>query len=159
MDELPSVLWAYRTTPRKAIGKTLFLLAFGMESVVLVEIGAWSERVLNYREAENEMAAREELDLLEEVCDRASIENYADKQSMAKYHNQRARPRRFQVGDLVLRRVEFTRQPHYTKLSAHWEGPYIVQKEVYPGTYKLKREDGTELPRFWNTEHLKKFYQ
>lgn len=119
MDKLSSVLWAYRTTPRKATGETLFRLAFGMESVVPVEIGARSERVQDYKEVENELATREELDLLEEVRERAGIENFAYKQSMAKYHNQRARPERFQVGDLVMRKAEFTRQPSYTKLSAN----------------------------------------
>ncbi|CAL9223814.1 unnamed protein product, partial [Arabidopsis halleri] len=33
-DELQPVLWAYRTTPRRATGETPFSLVYGMEAVV-----------------------------------------------------------------------------------------------------------------------------
>ena len=37
--ELPSVLWAYRTTTRSPTGETPFNLTYGTEVVILVEIG------------------------------------------------------------------------------------------------------------------------
>ena len=39
LDELPRVLWAYRTTVRTPTGETPFKMAFGTEAVVLVEVG------------------------------------------------------------------------------------------------------------------------
>ncbi|RVW69498.1 hypothetical protein CK203_066448 [Vitis vinifera] len=42
VNELPGVLWAYQTTQttsRRLIGVTLFALAFGMEVIILIDIG------------------------------------------------------------------------------------------------------------------------
>ena len=39
IDELPSVLWAYRTTPRRGTGETPYSLAYGVEAVIPLEIG------------------------------------------------------------------------------------------------------------------------
>ena len=37
-EELPNVLWAYRTTARTLTGETPFRLTYGTEAVILVEI-------------------------------------------------------------------------------------------------------------------------
>ena len=44
-DELPSVLWAYRTTVKTPTGETPFRLAYGTDAVIPVEIGLTSHRV------------------------------------------------------------------------------------------------------------------
>ena len=38
-EELSSVLWAYRTTPRRSTSATPFSLAYGMEVVIPLEVG------------------------------------------------------------------------------------------------------------------------
>ena len=43
-EELPSVLWAYRTTARTPIGETPFNLTYGIEAVISVEVGFTSLR-------------------------------------------------------------------------------------------------------------------
>jgi len=40
--ELPNVLWAYRTTPRRTTGETLFSLTYRVEAVIPVEINLCS---------------------------------------------------------------------------------------------------------------------
>ena len=54
-EELPSVLWAYRTTTRTPIGETPFNLTYGTETVIPVEVGTTSIR----REFFNEEANNE----------------------------------------------------------------------------------------------------
>ena len=66
-DELPSILWAYRTTARTPTGETPFRLAYGNDVVIPVEIGLTSYRVENYVEKKNEEAIRLQLDLMDEV--------------------------------------------------------------------------------------------
>ncbi|RVW69720.1 Gag-Pol polyprotein [Vitis vinifera] len=39
VEELPGVLWAYRTTPGRPTGNTPFALAYGMDAVIPTEIG------------------------------------------------------------------------------------------------------------------------
>ena len=39
VDKLPRVLWVYRITPRRSTRTTPFALAYGMETVIPIEIG------------------------------------------------------------------------------------------------------------------------
>ena len=50
-EELPNVLWAYRTTPRRSMGETLFSLPYGAEAVIPAEV--CSARVSGFRPAKN----------------------------------------------------------------------------------------------------------
>ena len=43
--ELPSVLWAYRTTAKTPTGETPFQLAYGSETVIPAEVRLTSYRV------------------------------------------------------------------------------------------------------------------
>jgi hypothetical protein len=64
--------------------------------------------------------------------------------------------RSFNVGDLVLRRIQDETGQH--KLNSRWEGPFIVLKDSRPGSYRLQYSDGQEVANFWNIEHLHRFY-
>ena len=48
VKELPSVLWALRTTPSRATGETPFFLTYGSETVLPTEIQFGSTRVRDY---------------------------------------------------------------------------------------------------------------
>ena len=54
VDELPGVLWAYRTTARSTTRETPFSLAYKNEAMVPVEIGSGSLRRENYNPEQNE---------------------------------------------------------------------------------------------------------
>ncbi|XP_072088160.1 uncharacterized protein [Arachis hypogaea] len=66
-EELPQVLWAYRTTPQSATGKTPFRLAYGIEAMIPVEINEKSPKVSFYDKVGNVQGHKEELELLPEV--------------------------------------------------------------------------------------------
>ena len=88
-EELPSVLWAYRTTARTPTGETPFRLTYGNEAVILAEIGLTSYKVDNHNEARNDEAIRLQLDLIDEVRVIAEqrLAQYQDR--MAKHYNSR----------------------------------------------------------------------
>lgn len=65
VDELDSVLWSYWVTPRTAIGETLFSV-YGIEVVILVEIGLHTCEITNYDEDTYDQRCGEDLDLIEE---------------------------------------------------------------------------------------------
>ena len=67
LDELPSVLWAYRTTTRTPTGETPFRLAYEADAVIPAEVGLTSYRVKNYTEDKNEEAMCLQLDLVDEA--------------------------------------------------------------------------------------------
>ena len=105
LKELPSVLWAYRTTTRTPTGETPFQLAYGSEAVIPIEVGLISYRVDNHDERRNDKAIRLQLDLLDKVRATAEQRLTHYQNLMAKHYNSRVRHRDFQVGDLVLRKV------------------------------------------------------
>ncbi|XP_042400762.1 uncharacterized protein LOC121990751 [Zingiber officinale] len=104
MDELPSVLWALHTTPKEGTGVTLFHLVYDGEAVVPVEIEVESDRVLHYDEG-NEERRLMELDMVNEVHDKAAARLTVYRQRMRKNYNRRVIPRSFQSGDLVWKKV------------------------------------------------------
>ena len=67
LKELPSVLWAYKTTARTPIGETSFQLAYGSETVISAKIGLTSYKVENHDESRNDEAMCLQLDLADEV--------------------------------------------------------------------------------------------
>ena len=95
VDELISVLWAYRTMPRAVTGETPFSLAFGAKAVNLVEIRVHSLRVKNHDPIINEEELRINLDLVEEVREMVVVQNAEYKCCMMKFYNSRVKHRSF----------------------------------------------------------------
>lgn len=65
-EKLPSILWAYRTTVRTPTGETLFLLEFGTDAVIPVEVGIATHRTMNFNSGKNEEGLKNSLNFLEE---------------------------------------------------------------------------------------------
>ena len=72
-EELPNILWAYRTTPRRFTGETLFSLMYGIEAVILDEVNLCSARVSEFALIESNKLMVKQLDLLEEYRESATI--------------------------------------------------------------------------------------
>ena len=104
-EELPSVLWAYKTTARTPIGETPFNLMYGTEAVIPVEVGLISLRREFFDEQSNDDQLKLNLDCLDEVRDQAPQRMAKYQQKMAEYYNQSVKLKRFNIGDLILRKV------------------------------------------------------
>ena len=92
-EELPNVLWAYRTTARTPTGETPFRLTYGTEAVIPVEIGVASTRRAAFNGMANEDKLRVNLDCLDEVRDKASSRMTEYQWKMAEYYNKRVKLR------------------------------------------------------------------
>ena len=123
-EDLPEVLWAYRTTHKTATGETPFALSFGTEAVVPVEVGMASPRALNYKAATNSAQISVCLDLLEELREKAQVRQAAYQHRVSRFFNSRVSPRSFAIGDWVLRKVlPNMKNPNEGVFGANWEGP------------------------------------
>ncbi|KAL0445717.1 UNVERIFIED_CONTAM: hypothetical protein Slati_1699600 [Sesamum latifolium] len=105
-EELTSVLWAYRTTPKGSTGESPFSLVYGTEAIIPAELGIPSHRVMHFYEECNNDLLKESLDLIEELREKTFIRIQRYKNTMINSYNKRVKARSFQVGDLVLRRVD-----------------------------------------------------
>ncbi|XP_065026171.1 uncharacterized protein LOC135650616 [Musa acuminata AAA Group] len=159
VDELPSVLWSLRTTPKTATGESPYNLAFGNEAVLPAEVEITTPRTESYDEGTSADRLRAGLDLLEERRADAHLKALSYKRVIARIYNRRVRPRPIRLGDLVLRRAEVSNPTRaHGKLTPKWEGPYRVVEIVRPGTYRLVTLAGCSLPRTWNAQNIKKFF-
>ncbi|XP_075515806.1 uncharacterized protein LOC142550616 [Primulina tabacum] len=82
VDELPSILWAYQTTPKEGTKETPSSLVYGNEAVLPAEIGLKSARIAFYDE-DNSARRAIDLDLLEQKREAASIHMEAYKNRIA----------------------------------------------------------------------------
>uniref|UniRef100_A0A2N9GRH3 Integrase catalytic domain-containing protein n=1 Tax=Fagus sylvatica TaxID=28930 RepID=A0A2N9GRH3_FAGSY len=159
VEELPSVLWAYRTTVRIPTKETPFKLTSGTEAIILVEIGLTTLRTTFHKEEENEGQLCLNLDLLDETREKAAQRIALYQGKMARYYNTKVKLRRFEVGDWVRRKVtQATKDSSQGKLGPNWEGPYKIIQYYRRGTYHLEDRHEKKLPHPWNAEHLKKYY-
>ena len=85
---------------------------FGTEAVILIEMGLTSFRVKTYEDQKNQQELNNSLYLIDEVREEAMKRMVKHKEAMAKYYNRKVKVRRFNTGDLVLRKVsQATKDP------------------------------------------------
>ncbi|KAL0440330.1 UNVERIFIED_CONTAM: hypothetical protein Slati_2516000 [Sesamum latifolium] len=96
------------------------------------------------RQHKNLESRREDLDLVEKKRETTERRIRIYKSKMARAYDDKVRPRKFEEGDLVLRKIEGSGP--VGKLDAKWDGPYIVKEVIGPGTYRLRRGDGKPPP-------------
>ena len=159
LDELPGVLWAYRTTVRTLTGETPFKLAYGSEAVILAEVHMANHRVTMYQDKDNEEQLHLNLNLIDEVRTDAKHRTARYKNLMARQYDAMVKPRQFNIGDLVLKKVSLaTKNPAHGKLGPNWKGPYKVINCKRQGSYYLETLDGRKLEHPWHVEHLRRYY-
>ncbi|KAM6556751.1 hypothetical protein CsatB_003770 [Cannabis sativa] len=104
-EELPEVLWSYRTTEKMATGQTPFAMAYGYEAMLPVELEPPSHRRLTYNQESNHVLLAESLDEIEEKRTTTNFKLIAHQQKVARYFNKQVKAQKFFVGDMVLIRV------------------------------------------------------
>ena len=153
-------MWAYKTTVRIPTGETPFKLAYGSEAVIPAEVHMANHRVMKYQDEENKEQLHLNLDLIDMVRMDAEQRITRYKNLMAKQYDAMVKPRGFNIGDFVLKRISLaTKNPAHGKLGPNWEGPYRVINCKRQGSYYLEALDGRKLEHPWNVEHLRRYYQ
>ncbi|XP_039778316.1 uncharacterized protein LOC120645600 [Panicum virgatum] len=154
IQELPRVVWGRHTQRSRASGYSPFFMVYGSEAMLPMDIAFCAPHTQNYDEGEAETTRRTDLDSAKEHRLTAALQHARYEQQLHRYHDKNVQQRDFNIGYLVLRRVQSPRG----KLTSPWEGPFIMSSVIVPGTYRLHREDGTNMGNPWNIEHLRRFY-
>ena len=141
-------------------GETPFNLTYGTKVVILVEVGLTSLRREFFDEQDNNDQLKHNLDLVDKVRDQAAQRMAKYKQKIAEYYNRMVKLKKFNIGDLVLRKVTpAMKDSAQGKLGSNWEGPYRVIHYLHQGSYHLEDAEGKRLPHPWNVEHLKRYFE
>ena len=74
VEELPHVLWTYRTTPRRSTGETPFLMTYGAEAVIPLEFGFPTTRTSSFSPKDNDEQLARNLDPIEEKRENAMVQ-------------------------------------------------------------------------------------
>ena len=65
------------------------------------------------------------------------------------------RAKTYNIGELVLRLPEKKKD----KLKPKWEGPFVIDKVLIGGAYRLRDASDNQLePNPWNAAKLRRFY-
>ena len=123
-EKLPFALLAYRIGVRTLTGATPYSLVYGMEAILPIEVESPSLQVLReveLEEAEWVQARYEQLNLVEEKRMKAICHGQLYQKRMIRAHDKRIKPRHFQEGELVLKRIPQNRQDPRGKWSPNWE--------------------------------------
>jgi hypothetical protein len=129
LAELPHVIWGLRTQVSSTTGFSPFFLVYGSETILPNNDTFGAPQIQFYEEGEAEQTRRIDLDSLEEQRLTAVMRQARHDQQLRRYHDRNVKETSFNIGDLVLRRIQKNDGMH--KISAPWEGPFIVT-EVMP---------------------------
>ena len=73
IEELPHVLWTYRTMPRKSTGETPFSMTYGAEAVIPLESSFPTMRTSTFTSDGNDELLKKSLNLVEERRENAMV--------------------------------------------------------------------------------------
>ena len=122
VEELPHVLWTYRTTPRRSTGETPFSMAYGAEAVIPLETSFLTLKTSSFSPNSNDNLLERGLDLIEERRENAMVQLAYYQHKLKQGYDAKVKLRPLELGDLVLRRVLGTaKNPTWEKLGPNWE--------------------------------------
>jgi hypothetical protein len=138
------------------MGQSPYFLVYSSEAILPADV-MWDLSVVEqYDEGISEDSRRVDIDGLEEARCAALVQSARYLEGIRRYHDRNVKERSFNVGDLILRRIQNTEGLH--KLSSPWEGPFIVAMVTGPGSYCLQTLEGKDISNSWNVNQLCRFY-
>ena len=105
VEELPHVLWTYRTTPRKSTRETPFSMTYGAEAIIPLENGFPTMRTSAFTSDGNSELLKKNLNLIEERRESAMVQLAYYQHKLKQDYDMNVKLRPLAPRDLVLRKV------------------------------------------------------
>ncbi|RDY13956.1 hypothetical protein CR513_01047, partial [Mucuna pruriens] len=160
-EMLPYALHGYRTSVRTSTGATPYSLVYGTEAVLPIEVEIPSLRVLAEAELdETEWVQQrfDQLNLIEEKRLTALCHDQLYQKRVKRAFDKKVKPRVFQKGDMVLKKVLPNIKDPRGKWAPNYEGPYVVKQAFSRGVLILTNADGQDLKYPINANSVRIFY-
>lgn len=132
----------HRTIQNVFTRETPFILALGVDTVILAEIRIPFHRKAHFNEEENISFITADFNLPAEKRARAELQIVVHQHCVFKLFNKKVHPWAFKKEDLALRRITFnTKVASKGVIGRNWEGLYWVDKPFGLGAYRLLHMD------------------
>ena len=105
VEELPYVLWTYRTTLHRSTGEIPFSMTYEAEAIIPLETGFPTSRTSSFNLNDNDEQLTKSLDLIEEKRENAMVQLAYYQQKLKQGYNANVKLRPLTPGDLVLHKV------------------------------------------------------
>jgi hypothetical protein len=138
------------------MGQSPYFLVYSSEAILPADVIWESPAVEQYDDGISEDSRRVDINGLEEARCAALVQSARYLKGIRRYHDHNIKERSFNVGDLILHRIQNTEGLH--KLSSPWEDPFTVAKVTGPGSYRLQILEGKDISNSWNVDQLYRFY-
>ena len=128
--QLPYALWGYRTSIRSFTRATPYLLMYGMEAILPIEMGFCSLRTVLESEipkADWLQSRYDQLCMLDEKRLKALYHIQGYQSRLRKSFDKKVRTRDLKLEDLVLKEIRAPVQDANGKFKQNWVGPYIIK--------------------------------
>ena len=130
-------------------------MVYGAKAVLPCDIIHDSPCVRMYEEKEAELDRQDNLDALEEEHDVAEARSAFYQQQSRRYQSREVRAKTYNIGELVLRLPKKKKD----KLKPKWEGPFVIDKVLTGGAYRLHNASDNRLElNTWKAARLRRFY-
>ena len=102
VEELPHVLWTYRTTPLRSTRETPFSMTYGAEAVIPLETGFPTLRTSSFSPSDKNEHLKKNLNLIEKKRENAMVQLTYYQQKLKQGYDSNVKLRPLTPGDLVL---------------------------------------------------------
>ncbi|XP_049360418.1 uncharacterized protein LOC125825124 [Solanum verrucosum] len=155
------MLYSVRTIIRTSIGATPYMLVYGSEAVILVEVEIPSLRIIQevgLDDAKWIRSRHEHLMLIDENKMDAVCHGQLYQNRMTKAFNKKVKPRQFTPRQLVLKKIFPHQGEAKGKFALNWQGPYMVHRVLSRGAIILSKMNGKVSTKPINSDAIKKYY-
>ncbi|XP_070050317.1 uncharacterized protein [Nicotiana tomentosiformis] len=160
-ETLPFALLGYRTTVHTSVGVTPYLLVYGTKAIIPAKIEIPSLRIIIEAKIEDDEWVKtrlEQLTMIDEKQMAAVCHGQLYQQRMDRAYNKKVWPRKFEVGQLVLRRI----LPHHEEakgnFAPNWKGPYIIRRVLPKGALYLGDIEGNDTETAVSADAVKMYF-
>ena len=136
-------------------------MVYGTEVVIPAEVEIPSLRTIVEAQIEDiewVKSRLEQLELIEEKRLSSICFGQLYQQRMAWAYNKKVRPRNFEVGQLVVKRILPHQDEAKGKFAPNRQGPYVINQVLFKGALQLADMEGKAIDTIVNADSIKRYY-
>nr|XP_009603225.1 uncharacterized protein LOC104098250 [Nicotiana tomentosiformis] len=146
---------------RTSTGETPYMLVYGIEAVIPVEVEIPSLKVIQEAkldDAEWIRVRQEQILLTDEKIMDTVCHGQLYQNRMASAFNKRVKPRQFTLGQLVLKKIFPHQEEAKGKFAPNWQVHFVVHRALSGGSLILAEMDKRVSTKPINTDAITRYY-